>query len=149
MDGMDQPDEVRQQSSGCIWPSPSPVKQSTDRTQYSRPCEPPLHHQPRHVSHTPSQLSPRVKGGRTDMQTDTHKKSLHLIWSLHADKASGSRDDFNPRSSEIRFMIYFRSGPGRLRPGKDQPIKDFPGNPITGFNIGSHQSIYLRLLSID
>lgn len=33
MDGTDQPDEVRQQSSGCIWPSPSPVKQGTDITQ--------------------------------------------------------------------------------------------------------------------
>lgn len=52
MDGMDQPDEVRQQSSGCIWPSPSPVKWGTDITQYSRPCEPPLDHQPRHVTHT-------------------------------------------------------------------------------------------------
>lgn len=30
----------------------SPVKQGTDITQYSRPCEPPLDHQPRHVTHT-------------------------------------------------------------------------------------------------
>lgn len=104
MDGTDQPDEVRQQSSGCIWPGPSPVKQGTDITQYSRPCEPPLDHQPRHVTHTLSAFT-TSQGGRIDMQTDTHKKSLHLILSLYTDKARGRREDFHPRSSEIRFMI--------------------------------------------
>lgn len=96
MDGTDQPDEVRQQSSGCIWPSPSPVKRGTDITQYSRPCEPPLDHQPRHVTHTLSAFTTSQGGGGIDMQTDTHKKSLHLILSLHTDKASGAERIFIP-----------------------------------------------------
>lgn len=87
MDGTDQPDEVRQQSSGCVWPSPSPVKQGTDITQYSRPCEPPLDHQPRHVTHTLSAFT-TSQGGRIDMQADRHKKSLHLILSLYTDRQS-------------------------------------------------------------
>lgn len=52
VDGTDRPDEVRKQSSRCIWPSWSPIKQGIDITQRSRPCEPPRHHQPRHVTHT-------------------------------------------------------------------------------------------------
>lgn len=107
MDGVDRRDEVRQQSSGCVWPSPSPIKRGTDITQYSRPCEPPLHHQPTHVTHTLSAFTTGQGGGRMDMQTDTHEKSLHLILSLHTDKTSGSGNSFHPSRSEIRFMVYF------------------------------------------
>ncbi len=52
MDGTDQPDGVRKQSSCYIWHSWYPIKQGIDITQQSRPWEPPLDHQPRYVTHT-------------------------------------------------------------------------------------------------
>lgn len=74
MDGTDQPDEVRQQSSGCVWPSPSPVKQGTDITQHSKPCEPPLNHQPRHVTHTLSAFT--TSQGGEDRHVDRHTQEI-------------------------------------------------------------------------
>lgn len=80
------------------------------------------------------------------MQTDRYKKSLHLILSLYTDRQSQwAQRGFLSEAlyTEIRFSIKFLCKPGLLWLERERQIKVSPDYQISGFNNGSHQSIYL------
>lgn len=100
---------VGKQSSRCIWPNWSPIKQGTDITQQSRPCKPSLDLQPRHVTLTflAFRLKVRAKKEKKKAEEYIQKRKLwHLILSLHSSRACRSTVEVHPRSRLLRCWVH-------------------------------------------